>query len=61
MTEADLPVDFDAAEFYLRMAHEAHETGNDMRCKAALKMVAIALGFDEGPAVRFHIDHLNGK
>lgn len=51
-------LDFDAAEIYLRYAREAHEQGNNIRCFAACKMVAVALQLTDQPAPIIHTSHL---
>ena len=38
--------DFDAAENYLKSAREAFESGDDVRCRASCRLVAIALNLD---------------
>lgn len=35
--------DFDAAEHWLKIAREAFETGSDVKMRAALKLIEVAL------------------
>ena len=61
MTDVPSPeeqIDFDAAEMYVRMAREAHASGDKSTCAAACKMVAVALCLTEQPSPRFHLGHL---
>jgi hypothetical protein len=50
--------DFSAAEMFLRQAREAHELGDQLKCLAARKLVAVALGLSEGPNGKLHTGHL---
>lgn len=49
--------DFAAAEMYLAQAKAAHAQGDERRCHAACRMVAVALDqSDSSPKI--HLDHL---
>jgi hypothetical protein len=54
----DKPIDFAAAEVFLQQARTAHEQGDQVRCLAARRLVAIALQLTEGPNGKIHTAHL---
>jgi len=51
-------LDFDNAALFLQQAREAHQQGDDAKCLAARKLVAIALNLTEGPKPVFRTKHL---
>ena len=54
----DIEINFEAAEMFLKQAKEAHETGDQVKCFAARKMVAVALHLGDGPPVDIRTSHL---
>lgn len=56
----DIAINFEAAEMFLQQAKEAHESGDELKCFAARKMVAVALHLNEGPPIDIRTRHLKG-
>ena len=54
----DVPIDFDAAETFLRQAREAYAVGDMILCAAARKLVAVALCLGDNLGPRFKTGHL---
>jgi len=51
-------VDFDSAEAFLKIAREAHESGDRQRYMAARRLIAVALDLTDMSGVRLHTEHL---
>lgn len=56
--DSEVQRDFRAAAMFLQQAESAQQSGDEKKCMAALKLVAVALCLREGPNGKIHTTHL---